>query len=66
MPGVARTTTLTVNPASQMAALTVTATGRSGERITSSPTGINVSVGNKARTCTFMLSASASLTANVQ
>jgi hypothetical protein len=43
---VTRTTTLTVNPASQAATLTVTATGRSGERITSSPAGINVSVGS--------------------
>ncbi len=44
--GVTRTATLTVNPASQAATLTVTATGRSGERVTSSPTGINVSVGS--------------------
>jgi hypothetical protein len=43
--GVSRTTTLTVNPASQTATLTVTATGRSGERVTSTPVGINVSVG---------------------
>jgi hypothetical protein len=35
-----------VNPAGQAATLTVTATGRSGERVTSSPTGINVSVGS--------------------
>lgn len=44
--GVTRTTTVTVNPASQTATLTVTATGRSGERVTSSPAGINVSVGS--------------------
>jgi hypothetical protein len=44
--GVTRTTTLTVNPAAQGATLTVTATGRSGERVTSSPAGINVSVGS--------------------
>jgi hypothetical protein len=45
--GVTRTATLTVNPASQSqgATLTVTATGRSGERITSSPAGISVNVG---------------------
>jgi hypothetical protein len=43
--GVTRTTTLTVNPPGQSATLTVTATGRSGERVTSTPTGINVSVG---------------------
>jgi plastocyanin len=42
---VTRTATLTVNPSGQSATLTVTATGRSGERVTSTPTGINVSVG---------------------
>jgi hypothetical protein len=46
--GVARTATLTVNPPSQTATLTVTATGRSGEQVTSSPAGINVSVGSTA------------------
>jgi hypothetical protein len=44
--GVTRTATLMVNPPSQTATLTVTATGRSGERVTSSPAGINVSVGS--------------------
>jgi hypothetical protein len=43
--GITRTATLTVNPPGQSATLTVTATGRSGERVTSTPTGINVSVG---------------------
>jgi hypothetical protein len=43
--GVARTATLTVKPATQTAILTVTATGRSGERVMSSPAGINVNVG---------------------
>jgi hypothetical protein len=43
--GITRTTTLTVNPAAQSSTLTVTATGRSGERVTSTPSGINVSVG---------------------
>jgi hypothetical protein len=43
---VTRTTTLTVTPPGQSTTLTVTATGRSGERITSSPAGINVSVGS--------------------
>ena len=43
---VTRPTTLTVTPAGQNATLTVTATGRSGERITSTPAGINVSVGS--------------------
>lgn len=88
-----------VNPPSQMATLSVTATGRSGERVTSSPAGISVNVGstgtasfatgtsirlsvsdgrdaiwsgacssggNKTETCTFTLTAAASVTANVQ
>jgi hypothetical protein len=96
---VTRTTTLTVTPAGQNVTLTVTATGRSGERITSSPSGISVSVGSsgsasfaggtpitlsvsngrdaiwsgacsssgsKRKTCTFTLTATASVTANVQ
>jgi trimeric autotransporter adhesin len=44
--GVTRTTTLTVSPPGQSATLAVTATGRSGERVTSTPTGINVLVGS--------------------
>ena len=44
--GVTRTATLTVTPPAQTALLTVTATGRSGERVTSNPTGINVTVGS--------------------
>jgi hypothetical protein len=44
--GVTRTTTLTVTPPAQSATLTVSATGRSGERVTSSPAGINVNVGS--------------------
>jgi hypothetical protein len=97
--GVTRTAILTVNPPPQTAALTVTATGRGGERVTSSPAGINVAVGstgsasfatgttitlsatnsrdviwsgacssggNKTKTCTFTLSANATVTANVQ
>jgi VCBS repeat protein len=43
---VTRTATLTLTPPGQAATLTVTATGRSGERVTSSPAGINVSVGS--------------------
>ena len=46
--GVTRTASLTVTPApppSQTAALTVTATGRSGERVTSTPAGINAATG---------------------
>jgi hypothetical protein len=100
--GVTRTGSLTVNPAtppSQKATLSVTATGRSGERVTSTPAGINVAVGstgsasfsvgtaitlratnnrdviwsgacssggNKVKTCTFTLSGTASVTANVR
>jgi hypothetical protein len=48
--GVTKTATLTVNPdasaPAQSATLTVTVSGRSGERITSTPTGINVTVGS--------------------
>ena len=47
--GVSRTATLTVNPPAppaQTVTLSVTATGRSGERVTSSPAGINVAVGS--------------------
>ena len=45
--GVTRTAALTVNPAASQGSttLTVTATGRSGERVTSSPAGISVNVG---------------------
>ena len=52
--GTTRTATLTVTPPgpppppAQTAALTVTASGRSGERITSSPAGINVRTGSSA------------------
>ena len=53
--GVTRSATLTVNPdqaspppppPSSTATLTVTASGRSGERVTSAPSGINVAVGS--------------------
>jgi hypothetical protein len=43
--GVTRTATLTVNPQAQSATLTVTAAGRSGEHVLSSPAGVNVAVG---------------------
>jgi FG-GAP-like repeat len=43
---VVRTANLTVNPPGQSATLAVTATGRSGERVTSSPAGVNVLVGS--------------------
>ncbi|MBZ5523286.1 MAG: hypothetical protein LAP21_13700 [Acidobacteriia bacterium] len=49
--GVSRSAILTVNPPPpppQNATLTVLATGRSGERVTSSPAGINVAVGATA------------------
>jgi hypothetical protein len=85
--------------AGQPVPLTVRATGRSGQRVTSSPSGINVAVGssgtasfatgtaitlsvsngrdaiwsgacssggNKRRTCTFTITGTASVTANVQ
>jgi hypothetical protein len=44
--GATRPATLTVNPAGAAVMLTVTASGRSGERITSTPTGLNVTVGS--------------------
>jgi hypothetical protein len=50
--GTSRTAALTVTPPGapppppQTATLTVTASGRSGERVTSSPTGINVATGS--------------------
>jgi hypothetical protein len=94
-----RSFTPTSAPSGQPVPLTVAATGRSGERVTSSPSGINVAVGasgtasfatgtaitlsvsngrdaiwsgacssggNKRRTCTFTITATASVTANVQ
>ena len=100
--GVTRSASLTVTPQpppTSTATLSVTATGRSGERVTSSPAGISVNVGstgsasfavgtsitlsvaggrdaiwsgacssggNKTRSCTFTLTANASVTANVQ
>jgi hypothetical protein len=44
--GVTKAAALTVTPPSQLATLTVTASGRSGERVTSNPAGINVNVGS--------------------
>jgi hypothetical protein len=103
--GTTQSAALTVTPSAsspppaQSATLTVSATGRSGELVTSSPAGISVGVGstrsatfssgtsitlsvsngrsavwsgacssggNKQKTCTFTLSANASVTANVQ
>jgi hypothetical protein len=104
--GTTRTASLVVMPPAappppppQTATLTVTASGRSGERVTSSPTGINVSTGSsgsasftsraaitlsvtngrdaiwsgscssggsKAKSCTFTVTGTASVSANVQ
>jgi hypothetical protein len=44
--GVTQSAALTVTPPAQTATLSVTATGRSGERVTSNPAGINVTVGS--------------------
>ena len=44
--GVTSSAALTLTPPGANVTLTVTATGRSGERITSSPAGINVAVGS--------------------
>jgi hypothetical protein len=60
---VTRTATLTVNPPSANVALTVSASGRSGERITSSPSGINVSVGGSG-SASFATGTSISLSAS--
>ena len=43
--GLARPRRVTVNPTVQTAALTLTATGRAGERVTSTPVGLSVPVG---------------------
>jgi hypothetical protein len=51
-----------VNPASQVATLTVTATGRSGKRVMSSPAGINVSGGSNG---SALISAGTSITLSV-
>ena len=97
--GMTRTATLTVNPAAAGATLTVTATGRAGESLLSSPAGINAAVGttgsasfavntaitlsvsngrdaiwsggcssggNKAKTCTFTITGTASVAGSVQ
>ena len=100
--GTTQSATLTLTPPlppAQTATLTVTATGRSGERVTSSPAGISVATGSsgsasfatgtaitltvsngrdaiwsgacssggaKTKSCTFTLTAAATVTANVQ
>jgi hypothetical protein len=59
--GLTRTATLSVTPPGQPATLSVTASGRSGERITSAPAGINVPVGSTG-TATFTTGTSVTLT----
>jgi len=70
--GVSQSATLTVNPQAapppppppaQSATLTVTATGRTGERVTSSPAGINVTVGSTG-SATFTTGTSITLSAS--
>jgi len=53
-------TAITVNPAGQAATLSVTATGRSGQRVTSSPAGIDVPVGS-TRSASFDVGTSITL-----
>ena len=64
--GVTQSAVLTVNPSApppsgQTATLTVTATGRSGERVTSTPAGINVATGSTG-SASFTVGASITLT----
>jgi hypothetical protein len=60
--GVTRSAPMMVNPAAsgQTATLTVSASGRSGERVTSSPAGINVAVGSSG-SASFSIGASITL-----
>jgi hypothetical protein len=58
--GVTRSTLLTVNPPSQTTTLTVTATGRTGERVLSTPAGISVPVGSSG-TASFAVGTSITL-----
>jgi uncharacterized delta-60 repeat protein len=61
--GVSRSAVLTLTPSAPATTvnLTVTATGRSGERITSSPAGINVTVGS-SQTAGFATNTNVTLT----
>jgi len=61
--GATQSAVLTVNPApsGQTATLTVTATGRSGERVASTPAGINVATGSTG-SASFTVGASITLT----
>jgi hypothetical protein len=58
--GVARSAILTVSPPPQTATLTVTAAGRTGERVLSTPSGISVAVGSTG-TASFSVGASITL-----
>jgi hypothetical protein len=66
--GVSKSATLTVNPdappapPAQTATLTLTATGRGGQRVTSNPAGINVAVGSSG-SATFSTGVSITLSA---
>jgi hypothetical protein len=59
--GLTRTATLTINPQAQGVTLTLTASGRSGERVTSNPAGISVNVGSTG-TASFAAGTSITLT----
>jgi hypothetical protein len=61
--GATRGVLLIVSPPGTSPALTVTATGRGGERVTSSPTGINVTVG-AGGTATFAVGTTVTLRAS--
>jgi hypothetical protein len=64
--GVTRTAVLTVTPAAappQNATVTVNATGRSGERVTSSPAGISVATGSSG-SASFAIGTSVTLSAS--
>ena len=60
LAGVIRTAVLTVSPAATGVSLTVTASGRSGEQVVSSPAGINVAVGS-TQSASFATSSSITL-----
>lgn len=58
--GITRSAALTINPPGAAATLAVNATGRSGERILSSPSGVNVATGSTG-TATFTAGTSITL-----
>ena len=61
--GVTRTAALTLSPVAGLATLSVSASGRAGERVTSSPAGINVAVGN-SQSASFASNSSITLSAS--